>query len=123
MIMPARLGELVRPPPSADEASPFQWYRRYDGGAVFDLSGLLLLLGFVLWTTPQIPRIYSILGQVLLVMLAVGYVLVLLVSLGERVEGVVTRLLSRLPARGSLFGRNLSTSLDSFGLWPVLNRS
>jgi uncharacterized protein (TIRG00374 family) len=119
MIMPARLGELVRPYLLRRRGVSFS----SGVGAMmverfFDLSGLLLLLGLVLWTTPQIPRIYSILGQVLLVMLAVGYVLVLLVlARRERVEGVVTRLLSRLPARAAAFlGGIFQRLLDGFGI-------
>ncbi len=119
MVMPARLGELVRPYLLRRRGVSFS----SGVGAMmverfFDLSGLLLLLGLVLWTTPQIPRIYSILGQVLLVMLAVGYVLVLLVlARRERVEGVVARLLSRLPARAAAFlGGIFRRLLDGFGI-------
>jgi uncharacterized protein (TIRG00374 family) len=119
MIMPARLGELVRPYLLRRRGVSFS----SGVGAMmverfFDLSGLLLLLGLVLWTTPQMPRIYSLLGQVLLVMLAVGYVLVLLVlARRERVEGVVTRLLSRLPARAAAFlGGIFRRLLDGFGI-------
>ena len=51
-------------------------------------------------------------------MLAVGYVLVLLVlARRERVEGIVTRLLSRLPARAAAFlGGIFRRLLDGFGI-------
>jgi glycosyltransferase 2 family protein len=105
MIMPARLGELVRPYLLRRRGVSFSsgigamMVERF-----FDLSGLLLLLGLVLWTTPQIPRVYSLLGQVLLVMLAVGYVLVLLVlAQREKVERTVAWFLSWLPAKAESF--------------------
>ena len=119
MIMPARLGELVRPYLLRARGASFS----AGVGAVmverfFDLSGLLLLMGIVLWTTPQIPKIYSVMGQILLVMLAAGYVLVLLIlAQRERVEGAVTRLLSRLPARAADFlGGIFQRLLDGFGI-------
>jgi len=105
MVMPARLGELVRPYLLRRRGVSFSsgigamMVERF-----FDLSGLLLLLGLVLWTTPQIPRVYSLLGQVLLVMLAVGYVLVLLVlAQRERVERAVAWFLSWLPGKAASF--------------------
>lgn len=119
MIMPARLGELVRPYLLRRRGVSFS----SGVGAMmverfFDLSGLLLLLGLVLWTTPQIPRIYSFLGQALLVMLAVGYVLVLLIlARRERVEGVVTYVLSWLPASAAVFLDGIFRRLlDGFGI-------
>lgn len=119
MIMPARLGELVRPYLLRSRGASFST----GVGAVmverfFDLSGLLLLMGLVLWTTPQIPGIYSLLGQVLLAMLAVGYVLVLLVlAQREKVEHVVTGLLSWLPGRAAAFLSGIFRRLlDGFGI-------
>ncbi len=57
MIMPARLGELVRPYLLQRRGVSFSSVL----GAVmverfFDLSGLLLLLGIVLWSTPEVPQ-------------------------------------------------------------------
>jgi glycosyltransferase 2 family protein len=119
MVMPARLGELVRPYLIRVRGASFS----AGVGAVvverfFDLSGLLLLMGIVLWTTPQIPKIYSLMGQILLVMLAAGYVLVLLIlAQRERVERTVTWLLSWLPARVADFlGGIFRRLLDGFGI-------
>jgi hypothetical protein len=119
MIMPARLGELVRPYLLRARGASFS----AGVGAVmverfFDLSGLLLLMGIVLWTTPQIPRRYTLMGQGLLVMLAVGYVLVLLIlAQRQKVERIVTRLLSWLPSRAAAFlGGIFQRLLDGFGI-------
>jgi uncharacterized protein (TIRG00374 family) len=119
MIMPARLGELVRPYLVRQSGGSFS----SAVGAViverfFDLSGLLLLLAVVLWTTPQVPPFYSFLGKALLAALAVGYVLVLLVlAQRERVHAGVEKLLSWLPQRISTFvGAIMLRLIDGFGV-------
>jgi glycosyltransferase 2 family protein len=119
MIMPARLGELVRPYLIRGRGASFS----SGVGAVmverfFDLSGLLLLMGIVLWTTPQIPGIYSLMGKILLVMLAAGYVVVVLIlAQRERVERAVTRLLSWLPAKAATFlGGIFQRLVDGFSI-------
>ncbi|MGB6066304.1 MAG: lysylphosphatidylglycerol synthase transmembrane domain-containing protein [Desulfomonilaceae bacterium] len=119
MIMPARLGELVRPYLLRTRGASFS----SGVGAVmverfFDLSGLLVLLGLVLWTTPQVPRMYSFLGQALLLMLAVGYALVLLaLAQREKADRIVHRLLSWLPATAASFLDEIfQRLLDGFGI-------
>jgi glycosyltransferase 2 family protein len=119
MIMPARLGELVRPYLIRGRGASFS----SGVGAVmverfFDLSGLLLLIGIVLWTTPQIPGIYSLMGKILLVMLAVGYVVVVVIlAQREKVEKTVTRLLSWLPAKAATFlGGIFQRLVDGFSI-------
>ncbi len=106
LIIPARLGELARPYLLQRRGASFSSVF----GAVlverfFDLLGLLLLLGVVLWTTPQqIPWVYVRLGQALLLALAGGYAVVLLVLIRrEQVQAVVDRLVSWLPSRAGAF--------------------
>jgi uncharacterized protein (TIRG00374 family) len=119
MIMPARLGELVRPYLLQRRGAPFS----SSFGAVmverfFDLSGLLLLLIIVLWTTPQIPPVYTLLGEVLLIMLVVGYVLVLVViARREKAQAIVNRMLSVLPAKAATFlGGIFQRLIEGFGI-------
>jgi uncharacterized protein (TIRG00374 family) len=126
MIMPARLGELVRPYLVRQSGGSFSSAL----GAViverfFDLSGLLLLLAVVLWTTPQVPPFYSFLGKVLLVALAAGYVMVLLVlAQKERVQVVVQKLLSWLPQKVSTFvGSIVLRLIDGFGVMASLRQA
>ena len=105
VIMPARLGELVRPYLLQRRGAPFS----SSFGAVmverfFDLSGLLLLLALVLWKTPQVPQIYTHLGEALLAMLIMGYGIVLLVlTRRDKVQVIVNKLLSKLPDRAAAF--------------------
>jgi glycosyltransferase 2 family protein len=101
MILPARLAELVRP----------YLLRRFGAsfssgiGAIlverfFDLSGLLLLLGVVLWQTPGLRGTYTVVGQVSLGLLIVGYIGVfLVVGYRDFVQSLLKRILSRFPAR------------------------
>jgi glycosyltransferase 2 family protein len=119
MIMPARLGELVRPYLIKERGASFS----SGVGAVmverfFDLSGLLLLLGVVLWKTPEVPRLYSFLGELMLAMLAAGYAVVLLtLAKRQQVERVVTRILSVLPTKASHFLDEIFRRLlDGFGV-------
>lgn len=105
MVMPARLAEFVRPYLLQRRGASFS----SSFGAVmverfFDLTGLLLLLAVILWSTPNVPRHYAVLGEVLLVALALGYVLVL-VTLFRRdtVQSIVTKGLSVLPRRAAEF--------------------
>jgi len=119
MIMPARLGELVRPYLVRQSGGSFS----SAVGAViverfFDLSGLLLLLAVVLWTTPQVPSFYTFLGKAMLACLAVGYVLVLLVlAKREIVIGVMEKLLSWLPEKISTFiGAIIRRLIEGFGI-------
>ncbi|HMK35864.1 MAG TPA: lysylphosphatidylglycerol synthase transmembrane domain-containing protein, partial [Desulfomonilaceae bacterium] len=119
MIMPARLGELVRPYLLKERGASFS-----SGiGAVmverfFDLSGLLLLLGLVLWKTPEIPKPYSFFGEMVLGVLAMGYVGVLLtLAYRSKVQAAVTRMLSVFPERVSHFLDGFfQRLLDGFGI-------
>jgi uncharacterized protein (TIRG00374 family) len=119
MIMPARLGEFVRPYLVRQRGGSFS----SAVGAViverfFDLSGLLLLLAVVLWRSPQVPAIYTFLGKLLLAALAAGYVMVLLVlARREKVHAIVEKLLSWLPKRISSFiGAIVLRLIDGFGV-------
>jgi glycosyltransferase 2 family protein len=125
MIMPARLGELVRPYLIKERGASFS-----SGiGAVmverfFDLSGLLLLLGVVLWRTPEIRSEYSVLGALMLGLLAVGYAIILF-ALANRtlVERLVTRILSVLPVKGAHFLNEIFRRLlDGFGVMASFGR-
>ncbi len=101
IILPARLGELVRPYLLQQCGVSFS----SGFGAVmverfFDLSGLLLLLGVVLWRTPQVPKEYSSLGLALLCALALGYVIVLLMLKNRGVaERWFAKIVSFLPSK------------------------
>jgi uncharacterized protein (TIRG00374 family) len=82
MTLPARLGELVRPYLLRQRGVSFSSVF----GAVlverfFDLTALLLLLGAVLWKTPNTPFKLSFLGGILLFCLILGYSLVLTILL------------------------------------------
>jgi len=119
IIMPARLGEFVRPYLLQERGASFS----SGFGAViverfFDLSGLLLLLGIVLWTTPEVPRMYSFLGEVLLAILALAYLFVLIIlARREKVDVLAKRMLSILPERASNFlGGILGRFIDGLGI-------
>lgn len=105
MIMPARLGEFVRPYLLQRKGAPFS----SSFGAVmverfFDLTGLLLLLALVLWKTPGVPKAYSSLGLALLVALSGGYAIVLLLlARREASHAIVARVFSVLPQRAAEF--------------------
>jgi uncharacterized protein (TIRG00374 family) len=119
MIMPARLGELVRPYLLKERGAAFS----SGVGAVmverfFDLSGLLLLSGLVLWTTPEIPKQYSIFGALAVGFLVIGYAAIL-VTLAKRpkVEAIVTAILSALPGKVAQFLDGIFRRLlDGFGI-------
>ena len=119
MIMPARLGEFVRPYLVRQSGGSFS---SAFGGVIverfFDLSSLLLLLAIILWKTPRVPPVYTFFGQALLVVLALGYVIVLLVlARREKVQAAVTFLLSWLPAKAAAFlGTIFQKLLDGFGI-------
>lgn len=118
MIMPARLGELVRPYLIKERGSAFS---SGIGGVMverfFDLSGLLLLSGLVLWTTPEMKG-YSLLGALAVGLLAIGYTLILLTLANRpKVEAIATGVLSILPAKASRFLDGIFRKLlDGFGI-------
>jgi len=117
--MPARLGELVRPYLVRQSGGSFS---SAFGGVIverfFALSSLLLLLAIILWKTPQVPPIYTSIGQVMLVILALGYAIVLLVlARREKVQAAVTFLLAWLPPKAAAFlGTIFQKLLDGFGI-------
>ena len=101
VIMPARLGEFVRPYLLHQRGVSFSSVF----GAVlverfFDMTGLLVLLGAVLWKTPDISREYSFMGQIILGALVLGYSLVLLVLAKKQyVQGMVEKVLTIFPSK------------------------
>lgn len=119
MIMPARLGELVRPYLLQRRGASFSSVL----GAVmverfFDLSGLLLLLGLVLWSTPQVPRIYSLVGEIVLGCLVFGYITILLILTHKEAFGrLLKKLLSWLPEGPAHFIEGIFLRLiEGFGI-------
>jgi glycosyltransferase 2 family protein len=126
MIMPARLGELVRPYLLQRRGVSFSSAL----GAVmverfFDLSGLLLLLGVVLWSTPQVPRIYSLVGEIVLGCLVAGYVMILIIlARREAFRTLLKKLLSWLPERAAHFIEGIFVRLlDGFGIMASLSQA
>jgi glycosyltransferase 2 family protein len=117
--MPARLGELVRPYLLRERGISFT-----SGiGAVmverfFDLSGLLLLLGLVLWRTPEVPAIYSLVGKILLATLAASYVFILLLLTNRtKADLLMEKVVSIFPGRISHFLEGiLKRLIDGFGI-------
>jgi uncharacterized protein (TIRG00374 family) len=101
VIMPARLGELVRPYLLHQRGVSFSSVF----GAVlverfFDMTGLLILLGAVLWKTPEVSKQYSVFGQILLAALILGYVMVLLILAKKTlVQSLIEKVLKIFPAR------------------------
>jgi glycosyltransferase 2 family protein len=119
MVLPIRLGELVRPYLLRQRGATFS----SGFGAVmverfFDLSGLLLLLGIVLWTNPQVPTFYSYLGLSLLAALGIGYLVVLVIlARREAFQVYLERTLSWLPSRAAAFlGRIIKHLIDGLGI-------
>ncbi len=119
MILPVRLGEFVRPYLLRQRGATFS-----NGiGAVmverfFDLSGLLLLVGIVLWTTPKLAAAYSNIGLCLLVLLGLGYGAVLLIlTRRDAFQILLEKLLSLLPNRAAMFlGKMMKHVIDAFGI-------
>jgi uncharacterized membrane protein YbhN (UPF0104 family) len=91
----------------------------------FDLGALLLLLGVVLWRTPNIPEHITKIGPLLLAGLAFGYTFVLLV-LARRswFENVLERVLSIFPDRiGAFIGGIFRSLIDGFGIMASLKQA
>ena len=119
MIMPARLGELVRPYLLQRKGASFSSVF----GAVmverfFDLSGLLLLLGVVLWSTPEVPRVYSLVGEIVLTCLVIGYITILLIlTHRDGFNTLLKKLLCWLPEGAAHFIEGIFLRLiDGFGI-------
>jgi uncharacterized protein (TIRG00374 family) len=119
MIVPARLAELVRPYLLRQAGAPFSsgigamMVERF-----FDLTGILTLLGVVLWSTPQIPVVYSFLGKVLVAILACVYALVLLVLLKrDRARAIAGRFFVVFPQRASsIMAQVFDRLIDGLGI-------
>lgn len=119
MVLPARLGEFVRPYLLQGRGTSFAG----TFGAVmverfFDLTGLLLLLAVVLWTTPQVPPKYAFVGKAMLAALTAGYITVLVIlSRRETALAVVDKVLSVLPSKiGSFLGGIFKRLIEGFGI-------
>jgi glycosyltransferase 2 family protein len=119
MVLPARLAEFVRPYLLQQHGASFS----SSFGAVlverfFDLTGLMLLLGLVLWKTPRMDPFYSSVGAVMLVLLSMGYAVVLVVLAKRELVGtIVERCLSILPARMAHFlGGIIKKIIDGLGI-------
>ncbi|MFH0959848.1 MAG: lysylphosphatidylglycerol synthase transmembrane domain-containing protein [Pseudomonadota bacterium] len=119
MIMPARLGELVRPYLLQQKGASFSTVF----GAVmverlFDLSGLLLLLGVVLLKTPATPEKFAFLGEILLIGLVLGYALALTILIKkEKSLHFLRKILSILPLKVGHFLETIFEKLiDGFGI-------
>ncbi len=126
MIMPARLGELVRPYLLQRRGASFSSVL----GAVmverfFDLSGLLMLLGVVLWSTPQVPKIYSLVGEIVLGCLVLGYVAILIIlAHRDGFRTLLKKLLSWLPERAAHFIEGIFVRLiDGFGIMASFSQA
>jgi len=126
MVMPARLGELVRPYLLQRRGVSFSSVL----GAVmverfFDLSGLLLLLGIVLWSTPEVPRIYSLVGEIVLGCLVLGYVTILLILANrDGFRRLLKKLLSWLPEGAAHFIEGIFVRLlDGFGIMASFSQA
>ncbi len=124
-LLPARLGEFLRPYLLQQQGVSFT----SSFGAViverfFDLSGLLLLLGIVLWRTPEIPHMYSWFGFLMLVMLLIGYAFILFALVHrEKVDVWTAKILGLLPHKAAGFiGSLLKKLLDGFGIMSGLKK-
>ncbi|MCL5124664.1 MAG: flippase-like domain-containing protein [Deltaproteobacteria bacterium] len=105
MILPARLGELVRPYLLQQKGASFSSvFGSVMVERFFDLSGLLLLLGVVLLKTHDAPAKFSFLGIVLLFCLAIGYAMVLTILMKrEKAVYLFNRIFARLPRKAGQF--------------------
>jgi glycosyltransferase 2 family protein len=119
MIMPARLGELVRPYLLQQKGASFSTVF----GAVmverfFDLSGLLLLLGVVLVKTPATLEKFAFVGEILLICLIVGYALTVMILIKkERSLWFLRKILSILPQKmGHFLEKIFEKLIDGFGI-------
>lgn len=119
MILPARLGELVRPYLLQQKGASFSSvFGSVMVERFFDLSGLLLLLGVVLLKTPNAPPKFSFLGTFLLVCLILGYTIVLII-LTKRAKAMsfFNRIFSLLPSKAGTFIQGVFEKLiDGLGI-------
>lgn len=126
MIVPARLGELTKPYLLRQCGAPFAGGL---GGVMverfFDLWGLLTLLALVLWTTPQIPPAYSVLGKMMFALLTAGYIIALSVLWRQDlVRRLMARFAAAFPGRLSRLSAEAFTRLiDGVGVMRRPGRS
>lgn len=119
MIMPARLGELVRPYLLQQKGASFSMvFAAVMVERFFDLSGLLLLLGAVLLKSPAAPPKFSFLGGGLLISLIMGYLLVIMILMKRKKSlSVLRKILSLFPHKASTFIESLCEKLiDGIGI-------
>ncbi|MDR3603136.1 MAG: lysylphosphatidylglycerol synthase transmembrane domain-containing protein [Syntrophaceae bacterium] len=119
MILPARLGELVRPYLLQQRGASFSSvFGSVMVERFFDLSGLLLLLGAVLLKTPDAPPRFSFLGMFLLICLVLGYVLVLTILIKkDKALSVLNKIFSILPRKaGEFIEGALEKLIDGLGI-------
>jgi len=126
MLMPARLAEFVRPYLLVRSGASFS----SSLGAVmverfFDLAGLLTLLALVLWSTPQIPKIYKSVGGAMLVLLIASYGTVLvLLARRDAVQRLIERLLRWLPEKASMWvGGAVRRLIDGLGIMASVKQA
>ena len=126
MVIPARLAELVRPYLLIRNGASFS----SSLGAVmverfFDLTGLLALLGVVLWRSPHLSSSYAMFGKVLLAVLVCCYFVVLLIlARREAAQEIIDKIVSVLPQRiASLLSRVVSHLIEGMGIMASLPRA
>ena len=117
MVLPARLGEFVKPYFLSRRGVSFS----SSIGAVmverfFDMTALITLLALILWLNPNLPGTYKWTGGVLFCILAAGYVMVLIVLTNrETIISLTDRLLGLLPKRiGSFLTVAAHKLIDGF---------
>ena len=119
MILPARLGELVRPYLLQQRGASFSSvFGSVMVERFFDLSGLLLLLGAVLLKTPDAPPKFNFLGVILLICLVLGYVLVLIILIKrDKALSIFSKIFSILPSKAGTFIEGVCEKLiDGLGI-------
>jgi len=125
MVIPARLAELVRPYLLMRNGASFS----SSLGAVmverfFDLTGLLALLGLVLWRSPHLSSSYAMFGKILLAVLLCCYGAVLLIlARRDAAQKIINKTFSVLPQRiSSLLSRVASHLIEGMGIMASFPR-
>lgn len=125
MVVPARLAELVRPYLLMRDGASFS----SSFGAVmverfFDLTGLLALLGLVLWRSPHLSSSYAMFGKILLGGLICSYGIVLLILVRrEAAQRIIDRVCSLLPHRMSaVLTRIITHLIEGMGIMTSFPR-
>jgi uncharacterized protein (TIRG00374 family) len=125
MVIPARLAELVRPYLLVRNGASFS----SSLGAVmverfFDLTGLLALLGVVLWRSPHLSSSYAMFGKILLAVLVCCYgVVILILTRRETALKIIDKVFSVLPQRiSSLLSRVVAHLIEGMGIMTSFPR-